>query len=47
MQQTLKSLGVDQLDLLLLHWPDAWLPGSDPDKGQVSPDTSVTLIDAW
>lgn len=46
MQQSLKDLGVDQLDLLLLHWPEAWLPGSDP-NGEVHPDTSVTLLEAW
>jgi diketogulonate reductase-like aldo/keto reductase len=45
-QQTLRELGVDQLDLLLLHWPEAWLPGSDP-TGEVHPDTSVTLMEAW
>ena len=46
MQQSLKDLGVDQLDLLLLHWPEAWLPGSDP-NGEVHPDTSITLLEAW
>jgi diketogulonate reductase-like aldo/keto reductase len=45
-KQTLKDLGVDQLDLLLLHWPEAWAPDSDPD-GEVHIDTSVTLMDAW
>jgi diketogulonate reductase-like aldo/keto reductase len=45
-EQSLKDLGIDQLDLLLLHWPEAWLPGSDP-NGAVHPDTSVTLLEAW
>jgi diketogulonate reductase-like aldo/keto reductase len=45
-EQSLKDLGIDQLDLLLLHWPEAWLPGSDP-NGEVHPDTSVTLLEAW
>lgn len=45
-QQTLKELGVDQLDLLLLHWPEAWLPSSDP-EAEVHLDTSVTLLEAW
>lgn len=45
-QQTLRELGVEQLDLLLLHWPEAWLPGSEV-AGPVHPDTSITLLEAW
>ena len=45
-QQSLKELGVDALDLVLLHWPEAWLPGSDP-NGEVHPDNTVTLLQAW
>eukprot|EP00775_Hariotina_reticulata_P007634 gene7634-7836_t len=44
--QTLKDLGLQQLDLLLVHWPEAWLPGSEV-FGEVHPDTSVTLLDTW
>lgn len=29
-----------------MHWPEAWLPGSDPDK-EIQPDTSITLLQAW
>lgn len=46
MQQSLRDLGLAQLDLVLLHWPEAWLPGSDP-NGEVHPDTSITLLEAW
>lgn len=42
MHKTLADLGVQQLDLLLMHWPDAWVPGSDKD-----PDTSVTIQETW
>lgn len=41
-EKTLSALGVQQLDLLLMHWPDAWVPGSDKE-----PDTSVTLEETW
>eukprot|EP00879_Flechtneria_rotunda_P030345 GHRR01032968.1.p1 GENE.GHRR01032968.1~~GHRR01032968.1.p1 ORF type:complete len:299 (+),score=105.12 GHRR01032968.1:711-1607(+) len=44
--QSLKDLGVEQLDLVLVHWPFAWLPGSDF-KGIVTPDPSVSLVDTW
>jgi hypothetical protein len=45
-QQSLKDLGIEQLDLVLMHWPEAWLPGSDPEK-EIQPDTSITLLEAW
>jgi diketogulonate reductase-like aldo/keto reductase len=44
--QTLSDLGVKSLDLLLMHWPDAWLPGSHCD-GPVTPDTETSLLDTW
>ncbi|KAF6262790.1 NADP-dependent oxidoreductase domain-containing protein [Scenedesmus sp. NREL 46B-D3] len=45
-QQSLKDLGLQQLDLVLVHWPEAWAAGSDP-KGTVTPDDSVSLLDTW
>ena len=41
-KKTLKDLGVQRLDLLLMHWPDAWAPGSDKQR-----DDSVTLEETW
>lgn len=41
-QKTLRELGVQHLDLLLMHWPDAWVPGSDK-----QPDTEVTIEQTW
>ncbi len=42
---SLKELGVDKVDLLLMHWPDAWTPDSTFDSPQ--PDTTVTVLDTW
>lgn len=30
-----------------MHWPEAWLPSSDMDKGDIHPDTSITLLETW
>jgi diketogulonate reductase-like aldo/keto reductase len=38
---TLKDLGCGYLDLLLIHWPEAWLPGTE------EPDTTVTIKDTY
>lgn len=39
--RSLADLGVDYLDLLLVHWPIAWVPGTqDPDPG-------VTMAETW
>eukprot|EP00878_Enallax_costatus_P042491 GHUV01049870.1.p1 GENE.GHUV01049870.1~~GHUV01049870.1.p1 ORF type:complete len:360 (+),score=108.37 GHUV01049870.1:232-1311(+) len=45
-QQSLKDLGLQQVDLVLMHWPEAWTPDSDI-RGTVTPDTSISLIDTW
>ena len=43
--QSLKELGVEKVDLLLMHWPDAWTPESTNDSHQ--PDTTVSVLDTW
>lgn len=40
-EQTLEDLGVDYLDLLLIHWPEAWIPGTK------DIDSEVTLKETW
>ena len=40
-EQTLKDLGCQYLDMLLMHWPFAAKAGSQ------DPDTSVTLLQTW
>ena len=43
-EQSLKDLGCKYLDVMLMHWPDAWEPGSgDPGKA----DESVTTHETW
>lgn len=46
LMKTLQELGVDYLDLLLIHWPEAWTPDSDLD-GAITADEGVTLLDTW
>lgn len=41
-KKSLSDLGVQQLDLLLMHWPDAWVPDTDKQR-----DDSVTLEETW
>ncbi len=41
-RKTLADLDVEKLDLLLMHWPDAWVPGSDKE-----PDAEVTIEETW
>ena len=36
------ELRCGHLDLLLMHWPDAWKPGTEHE-----PDTSVTIRQTW
>ena len=40
-EASLKDLCCGTLDLLLLHWPEAWLPGTHVT------DTTVTLNQTW
>jgi alcohol dehydrogenase (NADP+) len=48
---SLTRLGLDYLDLYLVHTPFAFQPGDDPDprdqSGNVIYDTGVTLLDTW
>lgn len=41
MQQSIADLGCGRLELCLVHWPEAWLPGTE------EPDTGVTLQQTW
>lgn len=40
-EQSIAELGCSYLDLLLIHWPVAWLPGTEEQ------DTEVTLQQTW
>lgn len=43
-EKSLKDLGCKYLDLMLMHWPDAWEPCSgDPGKT----DELVTIQQTW
>lgn len=48
---SLKRLGLEYLDLYLIHTPFAFKPGDDPDprgsNGEVIYDNGVTLLDTW
>ncbi|SAL10685.1 2,5-diketo-D-gluconate reductase B [Caballeronia peredens] len=48
---SLERLGIDYLDLYLIHTPFAFQPGEEQDprdeKGNVIYDESVTLLDTW
>ncbi|KAJ9474179.1 Xylose reductase 1 [Pseudozyma hubeiensis] len=50
--ETLKELGLDYLDLYLIHWPVAFAPGSDlvpktSDGSQTVLDRETSIIDTW
>ncbi|KAF5366017.1 hypothetical protein D9758_006714 [Tetrapyrgos nigripes] len=53
LDETLKQLGVEYLDLYLIHWPIAFPPGRGfypphPSKeGEVEIDAKTTLVDTW
>ena len=40
-ETSVRDLQCGHLDLLLVHWPEAWLPGTQ------EPDTTVSLRQTW
>jgi diketogulonate reductase-like aldo/keto reductase len=50
-EASLKKLGLDYVDLYLIHTPFAFQPGDEQDprdaEGKVIYDTEVTLLDTW
>ena len=40
-EKSIKDLNCQYLDLLLMHWPDAWCPGTQ------DPDENVTIEQTW
>ncbi|KAG6827177.1 hypothetical protein H0H93_015790, partial [Arthromyces matolae] len=53
LEETLTQLGVDYVDLYLVHWPIAFPPGNGfypphaTKEGEVVIDTETTLVDTW
>lgn len=57
LDDTLKELGLDYLDLWLIHWPTGFAPAGDltqnlfprdpKDNDKVNLDTTITVIDTW
>ncbi|KAH6916017.1 aldehyde reductase 1 [Coprinopsis sp. MPI-PUGE-AT-0042] len=53
LDETLEQLGLEYLDLYLIHWPVAFAPGDDlfPKRSGKSEetdiDTSVSIVDTW
>ncbi|KAJ1034769.1 hypothetical protein NDA13_001023 [Ustilago tritici] len=51
-EETLNELGLDHLDLYLIHWPVAFVPGKDlvpktEDGKQTLIDRDVSIVDTW
>ncbi|KAJ7503208.1 NADP-dependent oxidoreductase domain-containing protein, partial [Mycena galericulata] len=53
LDETLKQLGVEYIDLYLIHWPVAFVPGNGlfpphpAKKGEVALDLETSLVDTW
>ncbi|KAJ6623933.1 NADP-dependent oxidoreductase domain-containing protein [Mycena sp. CBHHK59/15] len=53
LDETLKQLGVDYVDLYLVHWPVAFVPGNGlypphtTIPGEVALDLETSLVDTW
>ncbi|KIJ15611.1 hypothetical protein PAXINDRAFT_169060 [Paxillus involutus ATCC 200175] len=51
LDETLKQLGLTYLDLYLVHWPAAFVPGNGlfplRSDGEVHLDTKTSLVDTW
>ncbi|KAG8220457.1 NADP-dependent oxidoreductase domain-containing protein [Butyriboletus roseoflavus] len=52
LDETLEQLGLDYLDLYLVHWPVAFAPGKglspvNQSTGEVELDTKTSLVDTW
>ncbi|PFH52195.1 hypothetical protein AMATHDRAFT_57557 [Amanita thiersii Skay4041] len=52
LDETLSLLGLEYLDLYLIHWPVAFTPGNglwpkDPVTQRVSLDTETSLVETW
>ncbi|CAK5281920.1 unnamed protein product [Mycena citricolor] len=53
LDETLKQLGIEYLDLYLIHWPVAFQPGNGlypphpTIPGEVALDTETSLVDTW
>ena len=41
-KKSIEDLGCEYLDLVLIHWPQAWIPGTQGDI-----DTGVTMQETW
>ncbi|KAJ1023175.1 hypothetical protein NDA16_003328 [Ustilago loliicola] len=51
-EETLQELGLDYLDLYLIHWPVAFVPGKElvpksEDGKQTKIDREVSIVDTW
>ena len=46
-EQSLKDLGLSHLDLYLMHWPEAWVPGTEGLPEAPQPDTATTIEQTW